>query len=199
MSRYKMYRYELAWVGDDRRHLKIWMCETYAPLLKEYFPEIKFDFRDGLKGTCTAILSLTNEEEQAIRNLLDIFKNHVLLKKNEHIDPYFEDELDQCFALDYNLEELPGTNITEYTRYGSLENKAKENKDESARGELVEAFVYLCEKHPLYRKARIVIPIPPNPSKIFHLPMELASELAERTGKKDGSALIRKVKETPRL
>ncbi len=199
MSRYQMYKYEFGWVGDNKWRLQIWMCETYAPLLKEYFPDVEFNFKDGIIGTCTAILSLTKEEEQAIRNLLDIFKKHVLLRKSRNIDPYFEDELDQCFALDYNLAEDFITHETGYTVCGRLEHAAKENRDAAARVQLVEAFANLCENHPLYRKTRTVMPIPPNPSKTFHLPVELARELAERTGKKDGTALIRKVKDTPKL
>ena len=83
-SRAQMYKYEFGWVGNNKWRLEIWMCETYAPLLKEYLPKIEFNFKDGLKGTCTALLSLTKEEEQAARKLLDVFKNHVLLKKRKY-------------------------------------------------------------------------------------------------------------------
>jgi hypothetical protein len=84
-SRAQMYKYEFDRVRDNNWRLQIWMCETYAPLLKKYLPEIEFDFKDGLKGTCTAILSLTKGEEQEIRKLLDVFKNHILLKKSANI------------------------------------------------------------------------------------------------------------------
>lgn len=198
-SRAQMYKYEFGWVGDNKWRLQIWMCETYAPLLKEYLPEIEFDFNEGLKGTCTAILSITKKEEQEIGKLLDVFKNHVLLKKSDNIEPYFEDELDHCFALDYNLAKDFITEEVGYTMYGNLEHKAKESQDADARAQLVEAAANLCETHPIYRKAKTVMPIPPNPSKTFHLPVELARELAERTGKMDGTAMIRKVRETPKL
>jgi len=199
MSRYDMKKYELRHLRNNVWFLKIWMCETYAPILEECFPQIDFNFSAGDKGTCTTEISLSNEQAQAIENLLDVFKKHILLKKNKNIEPYFSDELYQCFALNYNREELPGTDITEYTHFGSLEHKAKEDRDIDARGELVEAFANLCENHPIYGKTQIIIPIPPNLSKTFHLPVELARELAEKTGKKDGTALIRKVKETPKL
>ena len=198
-ARAQMYKYEFDRVRDDKWRLQIWMCETYAPLLKEYLPEIEFDFKDGLKGTCTSLLSLTKEEEQEVRKLLDVFKNHVLLKKSENIEPYFEDELDVCYALDYNLSEDFITHEVGYTTCGSLEHKAKETQDVDARGQLVEILANLCEIHPMYRKVKTFIPIPPNPSKKFHLPVELARELAEKTGKRDGAAMIRKVRETPKL
>lgn len=198
-SRAQMYKYEFSLIGYNKWRLQIWMCETYAPLLKEYLPEIKFDFTEGASGTCIASLALTKEEEQEVRKLLDIFKKHVLLGKSKNIEPYFEDELDLCFALDYNLAEDFVTREVGYTTCGALEHKAKEDRDIDARGELVEAFANLCENHPIYGKAKIIIPIPPNPSKTFHLPVELARKLAEKTGKKDGTALIRKVKETPKL
>ncbi|GBE06458.1 DNA utilization protein GntX [bacterium BMS3Abin10] len=198
-SRAQMYKYEFGWVGDNKWRLQIWMCETYAPFLKEYFPEIEFDFRDEPSGTCIASLDLTKEEEQEVRKLLDIFKKHVLLGKSKNIDPYFEDELDMCFALDYNLAEDFITHDVGYTTYGNLEHNAKENRDADARAQLVETFANLCEIHPIYRRARIVMPIPPNPSKTFHLPIKLARELAETTGKKDCASMIRKVKETPRM
>ncbi len=198
-SRAQMYKYEFGWVGDNKWRLQIWMCETYAPLLKEYLPGIELDFKDGLKGTCTAILSLTREEEQEVRKLLDVFKNHVLLKKSDNIETYFGDELDHCFALDYNLCEDFITKEVGYTRCGNLEHKAKENQDTEARAQLVEVLANLCEIHPVYRRAVIIIPIPPNPSKTFHLPVELAKELAAKTGKRNGTALIRKVRETPKL
>lgn len=198
-SRSQMYKYEFDRDRDDNWRLQIWMCETYAPLLKEYLPEIEFDFKDGLKGTCTAILLITKEEEQEVRKLLEIFKKHVLLKKSKNIEPHFKDELDVCYALDFNLAEDFMTHEKGYTMSGKLEHEAKENQDADARALLVEAFADLCESHPIYRKAETVIPIPPNPSKSFHLPVELARELAEKTRKRDGSSMIRKVRETPKL
>lgn len=199
MSRYQMFRHELAWTGNDRWHLKIWMCETYAPILEECFPDIEFKFILGDRGTCTASLRIDREQEQEIRALLDIFKDHVLLKKNEHIAPYFDDELDHCFALNYNLAEDRDIGETGHTKYGRLEHEAKEHKSKEALTELIEAFANICEKDPVYRRARIVMPIPPNPSKTFHLPVELAKALSERTSKKDGSSMIRKIKETRRM
>ncbi len=80
-----------------------------------------------------------------------------------------------------------------------MEHLAKENQNVDARDDLIEAFADICYKHPLYHKANIVIPIPPNPSKTFHLPVLMAQELASLTGKTDGSELIRKTRETPRL
>lgn len=198
-SRAQMYKYEFDRVRDDKWRLQIWMCETYAPLLKEYLSEIEFDFKDGAKGTCTAILSLTRIQEQALSNLLEFFRKHVLLKRSENIEPYFEDELDVCYALDYNLSEDFITHEVGYTTCGSLEHKAKENQDVDARGQLVDILANLCEIHPMYRKARTIMPIPPNPSKTFHLSLELVRELAERTGKRDGTTMIRKVRETPKL
>lgn len=199
MSRYQMYKYEFDCVGDNNWYLKIWMCETYAPILEECFPEVGFNFTDGEKGTCTATLQISREQEQQLRELLDIFNHHVLLKKNEHIAPYFSDELYQCFALDYNFEKNPDEGTTEYTKYGRLEHAAKEDRNKEALAALVSAFANICSNHPLYKRARIIMPIPPNPSKTFHLPVELARELADRTGKRDGTEMIRKAKDTPRL
>lgn len=199
MSRYQMFKHELAWTGNDSWHLKIWMCETYAPILEECFPKIDFKFALGEKGTCSLTLHISREQEQEIRALLDIFKSHVLLKKNEHIAPYFEDELEHCFALDYNLVADREIGETGYTKYGRFEHDAKENRNREALTELAEAFANLCENHPIYRRAGIVMPIPPNPSKTFHLPVELAKVLSESTGKKDGTGMIRKIKETRRL
>lgn len=199
MSRYKMFKHELVWTGNNLWHLKIWMCETYAPILEVCFPEIEFNFVLGDKGTGTASLHIDREQEDEIMPLLDIFKNHVLLKKNDHIAPYFEDELDHCFALDYNLVSDMEIGKTGYTKFGRLEHEAKERGSKEALTELVDAFVNICEKHSIYRKARIVMPIPPNPSKTFHLPVELTKALSKRTGKKDDSSMIRKIKETRRM
>lgn len=198
-SRAQMYKYEFGWVRDNKWRLQIWMCETYAPLLKEYLPDIDFNFKDGQSGTCTAILTITREQEQEIRRFLDIFQKHVLLGQSRNIEPYFDDELDYCFALDYNLAEDFITHEVGYTTCGNLEHKAKENQDAEARSQLVDIAANLCDVHPIYRRANIVMPIPPNPSKTFHLPIELARELAERTGKREGSSLVRKIKETPKL
>lgn len=194
-----MYKYEFDKVSDDKWRLHIWMCETYAPLLKEYLSEIEFDFKDESKGTCTAILSLTYDQEQTLRNLLEFFRKHVLLKKSENIGKYFKGELDMCYALDYNLAKDFITHEVGYTTYGSLEHKAKENQDAEARAQIVETLANFCEIHPIYRKAGMLMPIPPNPAKTFHLPLELARELAEKTGKKDGTRMIRKERETPKL
>ncbi len=101
--------------------------------------------------------------------------------------------------MDYNLSEDFATHEVGYTTCGGLEHKAKESQDAEARAQLVEILGNFCEIHPIYRKARTVMPIPPNPSKTFHLPVELAKELAEKTEKRDGTAMIRKVKETPKL
>ncbi len=200
MSRYRMYKYVLEPLEEKEQwYLRIWMCDTYSPILIECFPDISFKFRSGPSGTCESMLSLKHRQVLSLQNLLEIFKTHWLLVKNDYIAPYFSDELDQCFALDFNLEENKETGRFEYTKYGRIEHLAKENQNAEARADLVDAFNSLCIHHPLYNKASIIIPVPPNPSKAFHLPIEIVRELSRRTGKIDGTNMIHKIEETRRL
>ncbi len=200
MSRYRMFKYVLEPVGDNKYwYLCLWMCDTYAPILEKCFPSITFQFKPGISGTCDTTIALKENPVLALQGILEIFKTHLLLVKNEHVEPYFSNELVQCYALDFNLESNIETDRFEYTKYGRLEHLAKEGQSEVARAELIEAFANICEKHPLYKRADIVMPVPPNPLKTFHLPVLLTKELARKTGKKDGCSMIKKTKETPRL
>ena len=200
MSRYRMYKYVLEPLEENERwDLRIWMCDTYSPILQDCFPHISFNFRSGPSGTCKSVLSLKHNQVLSLQNLLEIFKTHWLLVKNDYIAPYFSDELDQCIALDFNFEENKETGGYEYTKYGRLEHLAKENQNAEARAGLVDVLSNLCNNHPSYNKASIIIPIPPNPSKTFHLPVEIVRELSGRTGKIDGTNMIHKIKETRRF
>ena len=200
MSRYRMYKYILQPIaGKNHWYLQIWMCDTYTPILTRCFPDISFKLKPGASGTCFAQIVMTERQVLSVQNLLEIFKNHILLVKNKHIEPHFSNELDQCFALGFNLTDNEETGGVDYTKYGRLEHLAKEEESSDARDELVDALSEICKKRPLYNQAEIVMPVPPNPSKTYHLPVLLTKELAQKTGKKDGSELISKVKETPRL
>ncbi len=200
MSRYRMYKYVLEPLEENAQwYLRIWMCDTYCPILIDSFPHISFNFMSGPDGTCESLFSLNQSQVLSLQNLLEIFKAHLLLVKNKYITPYFSDELYQCFALDFNLEENKETGGFEYTRYGRLEHLAKENQNAEARGDLVDAFRDLCDNHPSYNRASIIIPVPPNPSKVFHLPVEIVRELSGKTGKIDGTNMVHKIKETRKL
>ena len=128
MSRYRMYKYVLEPLEEKERwYLRIWMCDTYSPILLNCFPHISFNFRSGPSGTCESVLSLKHSQLLSLQNLLEIFKTHWFLVKNEHIAPYFSDEIDQCFADGSNM--ICKIRETRRLQELSIEEKCNELRD----------------------------------------------------------------------
>jgi hypothetical protein len=197
MSRYRLYSYHLrqADITGASWYLKIWMCDTYAPILQECFPRIQFNFKK-LDGACETTVNLSPGEWVGIRNILELFKGHWILKPNEHLRKHFKDDMDQCFALDFNYEIDKTNDEKVYTRTGRLEHDAKEQADESAIQQLTASLTHFCNNHPLYREGDAIAAVPPNPSKKFHLPCTLAERVAAKTGKINGALLVTKSQDT---
>lgn len=197
MSRYKMYNYELLKpVGTKSYYLKIYMGDTYSPIIEECFPNIKFKWKKIEKGAYECSVPLEEENKNQLRQLLDLFKSHVLLKLNRHISKHFSNELDECFALDYNLYYNEITDETSYTVLGQLEHDAKELRNSRAITQLALTMSDFCVNHPNYLSGDTICAIPQNPSEKFHLPTILVERVANDTTKENGTSYIRKKADT---
>ncbi|MBI4535549.1 MAG: hypothetical protein HY708_04670 [Ignavibacteriae bacterium] len=197
MSRYRMYSYSMIPAGAaDRWHIKIYMCDTYAPIVQECFPHVPFNFTRIQKGACEATIDLPMGDWARLRNLFELFKAHIILKLNEHLKKHFTDELDQCFALDFNYQLDDETQEKVYTKFGQPEYHAKEFAEESAIQELTASMASFCNRHPLYNGIDAIAAVPPNPSKTFHLPSVLVERVAAMIGKPNGIRLVTKSQDT---
>ena len=199
MSRYQMYNYGLIGLGNGIYALKVQICAVYGPLIQECFPQIAFGFAPPPKGACNIQVALATNQETALRALLELLKNHVILLKNKSLQRLFRDELDHCFALDYNYGSDENSGTRTYTPFGWFEHSAKESRDESAAQALAAAMASFVKNHPLYDAADAIVPVPPNPSKAYHFPCDLAARLATLTGKDWYNSLVTKRQDTAKM
>jgi hypothetical protein len=138
-------------------------------------------------------LPLCDVYSKLIDEAMPELKQVLALGLNKNLEGHFADELDQCFALDFNLED-PQT----YTGVGALEYAAKYNHDEGSADKLAELLAEACEAHPCLSGVDFICAIPANPGKAFHLPDLLVARMGKHLGRKTGLKL-RKIKRTPSL
>jgi hypothetical protein len=87
------------------------------------------------------------------------------------------DCLDSSIALDINLIEVEGA-PPRYTDLGALESLAKSAPDEEALAALTDAFCNAIRGLPLYRDAKLIAAVPPQPDKAYDLPQALVARIA---------------------
>ena len=90
----------------------------------------------------------------------------------DHLRAHFQDDWDEAYALDFNFQ--TGVSPLTYTEFGSLEHKAKEQQDGAAVSRLAGRLAEVIRRHPTLSRVEIIAPMPPRPSKGFHLPVAVA-------------------------
>jgi predicted amidophosphoribosyltransferase len=126
---------------------------------------------------------------------LELLKHIWVLRLNKTIQDFFSDELDQCFALDFNFQDAESHT---YTGIGQLEYAAKYQHDKGSIDKLAELLGIACKCHPNLDAVDVIASVPGNPSKHFHLPNDLVKRMGKHLERAVGLGL-RKRKETPQL
>ena len=177
MSRYRLQHYELEDVGNNRYLLKFPVGNIYAKVVDQAFPNLnKTQWKDeGHTWISTILQAPSAQEIEGVRMFFDLLKKILLLCLNNNLIPYFSgDELDQCFALDYNFKDKDHNT---YTEVGALEYAAKYRSDNESPQKLSERLVEICGLHPNLRTVNHLAAVPGNPGKAFNLPDMLVTKM----------------------
>lgn len=195
MSRYRLNWYELEESDSGDWLVKFPLGDTYSEFIDQAFPEFShIGWRPSSRGVCyTYIKGASSQKIKRLRDFLDLLKQVLVLRLNKNLEAFFEDELDQCLALDFNLED-PET----YTGAGSLEYQAKYNEDRKSADKLAELLATVCSLHPNLRDVDHITAVPGNPGKSFHLPDMLVKKMGKHLERYVGLNLG-KTKKTPQL
>jgi predicted amidophosphoribosyltransferase len=189
MSRVKLQFYNLDQRPGQDLCLKIPIGTVYSPIIDRALPTIEhIGWREGTKGTrYTYIRSISPEDRKELEKLLDLLQNILCLTITEHLDPHFDDELDEAYAIDFNFrqEQQP----LEYTTAGAAEHSAKEEQNAKAIAALANCLAEIVQRHPTLRRADLIAAVPPRPSKKFHLPTELAAGIGKVLNRETGLKL----------
>ena len=145
MSRYRLNWYDLEELENGDYSISFPVGNIYSELVDQAFPEIENTGWRPLGSTVfrTKIKSPNTLEVEQLSIFLDLLKEILVLRLNRHLDDYFEDELDQCFALDYNFKSSDDKE-REYTDAGELEYEAKYNQDRKSIYNLAKLLVDVC-------------------------------------------------------
>lgn len=174
MSRLTLRWFNLTQLEGQDLCLKIPICDVYAPIIDRAFPEVNhIGWRQSTQGTCfTYIKHITPEDLDSLNDFLQLLGEIRCLTLTDHLAPHFQAELDEAYALDFNFR----TDVfpLAYTEVGSLEHIAKEQQNRAAVDLLNARLAAVIRRHPSLSRVEIVAPMPPRPSKTFHLPVEMA-------------------------
>jgi len=191
-----MSRLTLRWFNLTQREgqdlcLKIPIGEIYAPIIDRAFPDIgHIDWREGTQGTFfTYIKNITPGDFDLLGDFLQLLGEIRCLTLTNHLAPHFRGDLDEAYALDFNFQSdvFPLT----YTEIGSLEHLAKEQQNPAALATLIARLTETVRVHPAFLRAEMVLPMPPRPSKNFHLPVKLAEGISAELGLPIGPRLTK--------
>jgi hypothetical protein len=195
MSRYRLNWYEFEQSKGGDWVVRFPLGDVYSKLVDQAFPEFKhIGWRPSTKGVrYTYIKGASPQQIKCLQEFLNLLKEILVLRRNKNLEKHFTDELDQCFALDFNLGD-PET----YTGVGTLEYEAKYKENRKAADKLAELLAAICSKHPNLKDVDHITAIPGNPGKNYHLPDLLVKRLGKHLGRNTGLDL-RKTKRTPQL
>lgn len=127
---------------------------------------------------------LSAQDVLRTQNFITAYRQPVIIGLNDHIRPHFSHELDACMCLDFNkAESAPGEFVR--TTTGELEYLAKYQQSMPAMDSLLNRLMRGVNLMPIANMVKPVVPfaltyIPPEPTKQFHLPREMAHRLARR-------------------
>lgn len=182
-----MGRFTLQWFELNRETgkdpcLKIPVANIYAPVIDRAFPSLgHIGWRAGSHGASyTYIKRITPETNDKLVEFLDLLKQTLALTITRHLEPYFQTELDEIYALAYNFQQE--VQPLAYTEIGSLEHRAKENQDSAAIDDLALRLGEVIRRHPTLLRADIIVAMPPRPVSSFHLPVELVNRIGRILG-----------------
>lgn len=176
-------RGRLTWskISQDEGNWCLNLPPYYADVFTEQAPAIMSKSNTGWRESKSGItryayfIGLSEEDLAEIERFRDDYKQYPILGINEHLEPYFNTELDCCLALDFNFDHPGGTR----TQVGEYERLAKHKKNTQAINYLIEGMTSALSRIPGLPSSstpRCVTFVPPrnsNPTE-FYLPMIIA-------------------------
>jgi predicted amidophosphoribosyltransferase len=177
MSRLTLKWFNLIKQDGQDLCLKIPICDVYSSIIDRAFPAMHhIGWRQSTLGSCyTYIKNINSEEQERLNNFLELLQKIRCLTITQYLGPHFQRELDEAYALDFNFQ--PGVFPLAYTETGSWEHLAKEQHHPQGIAELARQLADVIRRHPTLSRADIIAPMPPRPSKNFHLPVELVKSI----------------------
>lgn len=165
---------------------------VYKKILEDAFHHKKFStvFDDRFEGYDwgSYLYGATKNDPSRIREVLALFQTSLLLGG----------ELDQIFALSFHYARS-GEGVTR-TEVGQLVRRAKaytgEVSDRAAASELARRMTAFVQGHPSYRRADLIVSLPPTEQGREDLPSFLAAEVSGAVGIPLGAAALTKRKRT---
>lgn len=197
MSRLKLDWFNLTQIPGQDLCLKIPICDVYSVTIDKAFPHLNhIGWKKDTKGTCyTYIKTITDVELESLNNFLQLLQQIVCLTITDHLKPYFESEVKEVYALDFNFKQ--GIQPLEYTLIGELEHQAKESQSQAAIDDLADLLSISIRDHPTLAAVDIITAVPPRPSKVFHLPLKLVEGIGKILNRPVGLKISKK--EHPKL
>lgn len=197
MSRLKLNWFNLTQKTGQDLCLKIPICDVYSVIIDKAFPHLNhIGWKKDTIGTCyTYMRTITDGEQESLDSFLQLLQQIVCLTITDHLKPYFENELEEVYALDFNFKQ--GIQPLEYTLIGEIEHQAKESQSQTAIDQLADLLSKAIREHPSLAAVDIITAVPPRPSKAFHLPLKLVEEIGKILNRPVGLKISKK--EHPKL
>jgi hypothetical protein len=197
MDHFSLSKYEVQDAGGRQVVVLVTGNREYKRILARAFPthfmSRTFDDRFMRFEWGTYIYNVSTDTRNEIAVLLDLCSQHIFL----------DDDLTECFALDYHTMLNPDGGYMK-TTMGNQVYQAKpyrrslSSENIEATDQLAQLMVSFVQKHPTYRRSEVIVAAPPSrPDKPFDLPKELVKRIFTAYDTMlDGSGWIRKVRAT---
>jgi len=167
----------------------------YKPVLSRAFGTLyfsrTFEDRNGQFAWGTYIKGAGASEEAALSEFCELLRRAL----------FIDDDLDESFALGMHTQTSTAGGY-EKTELGRLVYKAKSygphhHGDRQRAAELAGHMVRFIQQHPTYRRANILVTVPPtSPNKDYDLPEVLAKEITKHAGITTALNAVNKTRET---
>jgi len=156
--------------------------EVYAPLLTRWFGAwLQGPWRQHGAYAAATLREPTADRLAEIRDVLVLLGEAILvLPAEETIASAGLEAAPSLYALSTNFKR--GGRRGEHTPIGQMEYDAKYLCYGKARQQLGQALAAFARRHPEFRQAQSVVPVPPDPGKTGHLPNYLAEIMARAMG-----------------
>lgn len=161
------------------------LCNAFPNRSSSLFPDVRQRFDWGVYIDCS------ENELDSINNLLKMFTYAV----------YIDDDLNQCFALDFYYKPYWTNPEGGQTYAGELVHKSKyyePNDREQVKSlqSLVDYFYRFVELHPSYQRSDFIVPVPYFGDKPFDLPTAVVQQLCDRLNIQNGAHIVSKTHAT---
>ena len=195
MDHFTLIDYKIQDAGANQLLVMISGNQIYKTILARAFPghfmSRTFEDRFSRYEWGTYIHGVDDQMRAQIEVLLALCKRHI----------FIQDDLTETFALSYHTEMTPfggyaRTEIGELVYSAKPYERAVTASYRANAAKLAEQMAGFTQQHPSYYRSSVVISVPARAGKSFDLPTELAHQVAGACMKTDGTAFVRKVRQT---